>query len=128
MNLKLILSTFKTERGTIFNLKMNTIIADNFPSEEYEFITSHYSEPHGAKCQHDANIYKDTRFYNLILCPHCKTIVALYNETWWNTPQTYDSHWQYTPRNHLCNVRDSNYPLLKGVRRYYCVPYPHVKW
>ena len=99
-----------------FSDNMNSIAADNFPSQEYEFNTSRNSYPKGAKCQHDADIYKDELFCKLLLCPLCGIIVAVYNEDWYNTSQTYYRHWRYVPGNHPCQRIFYNM-LRPGERR-----------
>ena len=108
---------------------MNWIEDNNFPTQEYEFNTLPYTYPEGAKCQHDADIYKDELFYKLLVCPYCDVIVALYQEKWGNTQQTYDRFYMYIPHNHPCRTfLHVLHPILKPGECDYCIPYPRAMW
>ena len=97
---------------------------NNFPSMEYEFVLSQYKYPEGAKRQHDGDIYKDVLFSKLLVCPLCDLIMAIFNEPWENTPNTYDSNYAFVPPYHPChNFFTFMNPPLKRGERHYCVPY-----
>ena len=99
-------------------------MVDNFPSFEYEFITTQYQNSDDRWTQFDRDIYKDELFYTLIICYHCNTVVALYNVPWCNKPLIYQSHCNdyyaihYTCKNRaVCyNRRPCIEPRLKGCR------------
>lgn len=106
------------------------MIADNFPSLDYEFNTSSperfYDCTKGTKRQKDCDIYRNELVSKLIFCPHCTTIVAVYNEEWHPSLLTYTRTYQFVPRNHRCTVAWWETRLKRG-ERYHCVHLPTNK-
>src|SRR5271167_1191750 len=110
---------------------MNWVEPDNFPTEEFEFNTSHYSYEEGAKRQYDGDVYSNTRFYKLLDCPHCCTIIAVYNEPWNRNFLTYDSEFVHVPQcphRCKCNFYVFRECYRKRQEKTYCVAYPSPKW
>jgi hypothetical protein len=110
-------------------LDSNFIEDNNFPSMEYEFILTQYEYPEGAQRQYDGDIYKGELFSKLLVCPLCELIMAVYQQKYNKTPQTYDPNYAFIPPYHPChNFFTLMNPPLKSGERFYCFPYPYPKY
>ena len=87
-----------------------SIIADNFPSEEYEFITSEYMD------QIDYDFYYGFST-KLVICCYCNIIVAVYNEP--NQSVLYDAYWkeENNCKNGFCSL---NRPTSSCIHCIHC--------